>query len=195
LGGVAALLATGIVLGCLAPLSPRTYDLYLYRADRLFGYDALRVMPAFAAAGWLRIAAERVYLALPFVLAAGVGLVALERRPRALLERLLIAPMLGVLIYLIVPACGPVFVPPPAFSGPPHPLAVDPAVWRNALPSLHLTWAALLWPAWGRVRWSLGSAFVIFTAACCLGDGQHYLVDLLAAVPFTALVTWLVPER
>jgi hypothetical protein len=72
-------------------------------------------------------------------------------------------------------------------------LALEPIVVnapRNAIPSLHLTWALLAYwntrrgPAWLR---ALTVVLLADTVLATLGTGQHYLVDLIAAVPFALL--------
>src|ERR1039458_1694808 len=57
------------------------------------------------------------------------------------------------------------------------------------MPSLHLTGALLLWiHASPRMRIPM-LIFAILTAPAALGRGEHYAVDLLAALPFTAVVS------
>ena len=63
------------------------------------------------------------------------------------------------------------------------------------MPSLHLTWVALTWyfapyqPSW--LRPALAVFFGI-TVVATLGLGQHFIVDLFAAVPYMVAVGWLV---
>lgn len=192
---VASQFAASAALTLSAPWSPLTDDVYLYRLDRLVGYDSLRVMAAYPRLGLLRLLSEYTYLSLPFALMAGVGMVVLRRAPRVLVPRFVIASILGLLLYQIIPAVGPAMLSASELHGPLHPIPADLHVWRNAFPSLHLIHALLLFPAWGRLRWLLGTAFITLTAMTCLGDGQHYLVDLLAGIPFTALIVWLLPRR
>jgi len=65
------------------------------------------------------------------------------------------------------------------------------SVPRNAIPSLHMTWALQIW--WmsrdlGRPAKLLGLVFVLITLMDTLGTGQHYLVDLAVSLPFTAMM-------
>lgn len=73
-------------------------------------------------------------------------------------------------------------------------LAVVPVVIagaRNAIPSLHMTWVLLVWwnskglPAWVR---AIALSFVWFTVLATLGTGEHYLIDLVVAFPFSLMV-------
>ena len=62
---------------------------------------------------------------------------------------------------------------------------------RNAMPPMHMTWALLVWwSAWelrplARV---IASGFAMPTFLATLGYGEHYLVDLIVAVPFALLI-------
>jgi hypothetical protein len=55
------------------------------------------------------------------------------------------------------------------------------------MPSLHTTWALLLWwnarplAAWFR---AIMGGYLVFTVLATLGFGVHYAVDLVVAVPF-----------
>src|SRR5207249_4175526 len=101
---------------------------------------------------------------------------------------------IGFLLYNCFPAAGLKYAFGPEFpSGLPrfHALLVEPApvpgAPRNAMPSLSLACAALLW--WNARRLPvLGKAFLIFWAAVIvlanLGFGEHYLIDLVVALPF-----------
>jgi hypothetical protein len=59
---------------------------------------------------------------------------------------------------------------------------------RNCMPSLHLAgalviwWNSRLWPRWGRL---LAGLFLWATIFSTLALGEHYLVDLVVALPFT----------
>jgi hypothetical protein len=91
--------------------------------------------------------------------------------------------------YILCPATGPRYVYAFPFGEQPAPLgAIHQFGVINATPSLHLTWALLLWV--GSMRFSRklavgGFALVLLTILATLGLGEHYVVDLMAAVPFT----------
>lgn len=83
------------------------------------------------------------------------------------------AAVLAVPCYLLVPAAGP------AYAGQANAL-------RNCMPSLHLTWAALLWIDARKAGLRRGLLiFMGMTAIATLATGEHYVLDLIAAVPFT----------
>jgi len=110
-----------------------------------------------------------VYCALP--VAEALVLIVSARR-LACLASIVLAGLFAPIFYMIFPAVGPAWVG----------VADAP---RNCVPSLHLTWALLLIlyiP--GRLR-LLAIIFAVLTACATLGLGQHYIIDLIAAVPYT----------
>jgi hypothetical protein len=180
----------------LTALLPKTIDNALLSADRLLFLGA---DPTYLAGGLaLAVPHLRDFLGI-WYLALGLGTVAVitpEALTKGALPRfvgsLVATGVCGLLIFCVLPAVGPAH----AFAGYPYtvPGAAAPADGaRNAFPSLHMSWAILMllharkgWPRW------LGIAFVVMTVAATLGLGEHYCVDLLAAVPFTLGIDWLV---
>ena len=62
---------------------------------------------------------------------------------------------------------------------------------RNAIPSLHSAWALLLfWSVRHCRQWIRHAAavFLALTLLATLGLGEHYVIDLVVAVPFAAFV-------
>jgi len=163
-----AMIAAGVGNTLLAGHLPYTIDAQLLRCD--FGIAA-------AVENWTishtrcHLILQVVYDALPLVL--GVNLFGSNRR--GLIRALALSILLAVPCYAMFPAVGPAHVG-------------DIHAARNCMPSIHLTWALLFWfyaPRW--LRWPL-AAFVLLTAVATLGLGEHYALDLIAAVPFTALI-------
>jgi hypothetical protein len=100
--------------------------------------------------------------------------------------------IVGYLLYFIVPACGPSYAFGKAFpySLPPVDAArLTNSVFQsapNAMPSLHFANALVLyWNSrpWRRLHLAM-LAFLILTGIATLGTGEHYLTDLVVAVPF-----------
>jgi PAP2 superfamily len=119
-----------------------------------------------------------VYDSLPLAMAAGI---ALSDHPRRVAWALLTVGIIALPLYIAFPATGPRWVS--------HPQAP-----RNCMPSLHFTWAIML--AYYSTR-RLRPAFILFaalTAIATLTTGEHYLVDLIAAIPFTWFCIWAVVE-
>jgi hypothetical protein len=103
----------------------------------------------------------------------------------------------GFIFYQICPGLGPVYVFGSRFPAHlPGPGEFQLAMYhgagaRNAMPSMHMTWALLVW--WG--AWELtplarfiATGFAMLTFLATLGFGEHYLVDLIVAVPFVLLI-------
>jgi hypothetical protein len=68
---------------------------------------------------------------------------------------------------------------------------VDPAGWRNGMPSLHLGSVLLgYWHARPFGRWAklVAGVFVVGTILATMGLGEHYMVDLVVALPFTLMI-------
>jgi hypothetical protein len=184
-------------------LHPKTFDLYLYSVD-----CSLRVQfsfllgQVFARYQWLRFAGLLFYIALPLPLALvyAAHLRLKNKSAFPVMLAFLVTGPLGVLFYNMVPASGPVHIFGQDF--PWHPFSTSQAMHmvlatvplkgaRNAIPSLHMAWALLVW--WnskGLTRWIrvIALAFVIFTVLATLGTGEHYFVDLVVAFPFAVMV-------
>jgi hypothetical protein len=69
---------------------------------------------------------------------------------------------------------------------------------RNGVPSLHMTWAVLMWWSCRRLpRWTqvLGAVYVLITLMDTLGTGEHYAFDLIVAFPFALSMEALLVTR
>jgi hypothetical protein len=195
-------------------LHPKTFDLFLYSFDSsLYLQISFLMGQAFWKWPWLRAACLMFYIALPLGLALVYAAQLRHAKSKALVVMLafLVTGPVGVIFYNMLPACGPVHVFGSAF--PWHPLSTGDAMRmelspilitgaRNAIPSLHMTWVLLIW--WnsrGLPRWvrTIALAFVWFTVAATLGTGEHYVVDLVVAFPFSLMVqavcTYSLPFR
>jgi hypothetical protein len=122
-----------------------------------------------------------IYYCLPCVVILVVAAAGPSGAQR-ILRPLLLASVAVAPIYVLFPAVGP------AHIGDSHAL-------RNCIPSLHFAWAVLLWmnvkP--GRLR-NVLAVFAILTAASTLAIGEHYLVDLVVAVPYALIIQWSLKE-
>ena len=191
-------IVTNFALFATIALQPRVFDLYLYRFDAILGGQASFLLGQwFAVVPVLRDACFLVYAALPLV---QVLVVCLHwrghRMPANPLITFVVAGVAGFLLYQICPAMGPVHIFPRDFpqsipaDSQPHAIALNVAP-RNAMPSLHTAWAILIWwslrfsSRWIRVA---AAAFLGLTLLATLGFGEHYLIDLVVAVPFTLAV-------
>jgi hypothetical protein len=193
------------ILLLLTRITPSTLDLYLYTFDATLGgqpsFAIGRLVSSSVMLAWI---IQLSYCSIPAAI-AGITAVELAKRPTDLpmtVRTVTLASLLGVICYQFYPAAGP----RPFFGStfPFHPLASRYArhlflaamplsleVPRNAMPSLHLTWALLIWYNSRTLSRTvkLGAAiYVVLTALATLGTGEHYLADLVVAFPFSAAV-------
>jgi len=145
-----------------------------------------------------------VYLVLPPVLALLTTLSFCHPDTLCPAEALLYVggpALAGGFCYLLCPAVGPAFLWRFPY-GDPGPLRVTtmacpPGVPFNASPSMHAAWAMLLVIATRRFAWPmrvLTLAYSLLTLLATMALGEHYLVDLLAAIPVVAMF-WNVTRR
>jgi len=182
---------------------PMVLDLYLYTFDAsLHVQPAILVGQLFSRFPWFALVSQLIYMGLP--VAIGLAFAACVRRDPAnampaAVAFLLTGPI-GACFYAMFPALGPVHLFLDKF--PWHTLTVDQArrVFlepvplpgaRNAIPSLHAAWVFMAY--WYVRKFPLpervwAGIFVFFTLCATLGTGEHYLVDLIVAVPFTVMV-------
>ena len=182
----------------------RTYDLYAYVFDGSFGTElSFRAGQLIHGKVWPTIA---VVITYEFVVVAIAAFYAafMSRRERPLwelIELLFGASMLGYVFYTVFPATGPGYVfnafPLDALSMAqirtltPVAIPISMHFPRNAVPSLHLTWALLIWwnsrtlPKWAQIAAGL---FVLGTAFSAMAIGEHYFFDLIVALPFALMV-------
>lgn len=164
---------SGLTLGWVNQATPVVYDAQLARLD--FGV-APAVRNWAISRAWVMDPVTFCYDALP--LALMITLVLIGGRPkRRMLASMALAGLLVVPCYLLLPAVGPVHVG-------------DPNAPRNCMPSMHLTWALFMFiNSRGLARWGAG-VFVAITTLATLATGEHYLPDLLAAIPWSLAITW-----
>ena len=170
------------------------YDLYIYNFDRLLGNPSFVLGRCLASSRFLTAAAVQVYDAPTLMMVAifTIYVYLRENEKAIVLKAYCIGLFAEVPIYFAIPVCGPIYAFPD-FPRDPGPVVSHPIVLAavpNGVPSIHMTLALLcallLWPwKWGRV---VGVVFVALTLVTILGNGQHYLFDVFAAIPYTWLV-------
>jgi hypothetical protein len=162
--------------------TPVTYDALLARWD--FGM-APAVRTWTMARPWLMQPAVFVYEAMPTAILLTILMTRGFDKAR-LVWSYVVGPSLVIFCYLLFPAVGPIHVG-------------DPNAPRNCVPSMHLTAALFLWVnTRGWLKW-VTAAFVLFTALATLATGEHYVFDLVVALPWTWFITvlagWLASRR
>ena len=171
-------------------LAPTTLDGLLRQVDLSLGLDG------FALTRWLFHHhlywwVSPVYVSLPLIMAFAWAL----ERNRPLLRACCIAPFVAFVFYLIIPASGPSY----AFAG--FPSAVNHLVpigehCRNCFPSMHVTWAFMIALRMKDRRWSWAfQIFAVLTMLATVACGEHYFIDIIAAIPFSFAMLWLAERK
>lgn len=175
------------------------YDNHLLRMDEILTgtHPSFAVGRFVAASPVLENICLLIYNAMPLMLILPVAM-ALKHPSRLRLGTsfavIALTAVTGGVVYQICPAAGPRYVfqfpsGEPAHAG--DALLSAPGAPINASPSLHVTWALLVFLYLLRVnKWlsAAAAAFVVATVMATLAVGEHYLVDLMIAVPFTLMM-------
>jgi len=194
------------LFGRTAAVSWYTLDLYTLYADLSFGFNPSLWCNRWVERSGLYPMVSIVYESLILAIAATYAF-SLGRRgqPARVLAVMLLAGIVGIQAYRLLPACGPVYLlGSECFTGEVpascatvaaadlRPIGLNPSFPRNAMPSLHIAWALLVYWVWRATPWHwLALIYLTLTALATLAGGEHYLVDLVAAFPF-ALAMWAI---
>ncbi len=191
-------LVAGVSMNAVTKAAPSAYDLYLYAFDSSLGIaPGASVVKLFDALPWLGIAASAIY-ALLLIFPTLYDAWGLRRGVRgSLMTAFVVAGVCGFIFYQICPGLGPLYVFGSRFPahlpapGQFHLEMYNGPGARNAMPSMHMTWALLVWwSAWELTPLArlIATGFATLTFLATLGFGEHYLVDLIVAVPFVLLI-------
>jgi PAP2 superfamily len=181
----------------------KTFDIPAYLIDNSYGLSANATLGELT---WAHPALHQsvgiIYGWLPATISTcyALNVRAGNRDAGNLLKAALAGGAIAFVLYHFYPAAGPIYafgqafpasLPDPATLAPiPAGLAVPDAA-RNCMPSVHFVWAMLaaaearaLGKAW-RASFIL---FALLTAFATIALGEHYVIDLVVAVPFTLCV-------
>ncbi len=179
---------------------PLKYDLYAYYLDqRMFWGNSnfylgqfLNYHPV------IKTVTTYVYFGFLFPLWAIIFLYALkigDEAPKVVFT-VLLNLLLAIPLYAICPVAGPKYVFPEFPDKIPVPMAPHAlfiSAFPNGVPSVHTSTALLV--LFFLSRWRSAKIFGIiwlgFTILGTLGFGEHYLIDLLLAVPYSLAVIYL----
>lgn len=167
------------------------YDLYVYVFDRLLGDPSFRIGQFLLAHHWLFLILQVHYEGLAVAVTA-VYLLYYYKYPaeKGVVACAFAFSLFGALpIYLFCPVSGPYY----AFAGFPHspgpivPHIINLAAAPNGVPSNHMSLALLCAAFLWRFRYGgiIGTLIVAMTIVETLGFGEHYVFDLLVALPFS----------
>ena len=199
---VLANLAVAAFVNLSIALLPATFDLAAYRFDATLGLQPsvlLRIVADLHA--WIDVTLRSVYHSLGYCIPA---LYALQRssRQRMPAHIMVVMPVLALsalLLYHLYPVAGPRYAFGSAFPASMPPAlelvqqwgVVIPAA-RNGMPSAHFGWAVLMWLNAGYLGSKFArAAFALFaglTVLATLAMGEHYLVDLVVAIPLVVAI-------
>lgn len=169
------LMGVGLWLAALA--TPRTLDRQLAWLD---AGAAPAIHNLAVRHPWAMFALDAVYLGLPLAMMLGLS-AAREAARRRMWIAMLLGAVLALPWYFLFPAVGPAHLN-------------DALAPRNCMPSMHLTWALFL-PIYSRGTLRiLTGVFAGLIALATLATGEHYLPDLVAAVPWTIFLTLVAAE-
>jgi hypothetical protein len=187
----------------LTVLHSSTYDVPAYLADNAYGFSASAILGAvlWASPGAHRLF-ECIYGWLPAAVAICYVLNVRAGNPNAdvLLKAALAAGLVAFVLYHFYPAAGPVYafgavfpdaLPDPSALGSGLATLAIPEAPRNCMPSVHLAWALLAAIEARRLglTWrTIFAAFTVLTAFATIALGEHYVIDLIVAIPFTFAV-------
>lgn len=161
-----SLIGTTAANHLVVQLTPHTIDGALGRLD---GGWSVRFYHGVLPHRHLREVLEAVYYGLPLYSAL---ILFLSGRRFEYARAWIVAAIPAPLFFVAFPATGPAHV-------------TDPVALRNCIPSLHMTWA-LLAVVYTSPRWrAIAVIFAALTAAATIGIGEHYVIDLVVAVPYT----------
>jgi hypothetical protein len=183
----------------------RTYDNFLYAFDGLLPIPIARMIAQFCASHpWAWSISTIVYNGFLLVLCAFIILQWRHDKgiPAQLLSRWVFAALIAYGLYYCLPGVGPAVAfygtEQPRFDSLPSPYQVELTALggfagqpRNAMPSLHATWAFLIalmtlrMGFWARLFGAFNAAAMVVVT---LGLHEHYLIDLVVAVPLAVAV-------
>ena len=216
----AAYILAGLVVFAAYGMVTKTYLIHSsVQAAPVLDWSALKLDAAafgFSPSAWavraaapgsaLRITLAIAYELLPLAMLLVFALEVRDPRrlPFSLFRGVFACGFAAALLYAISPVTGPAYALGAAFPDELAPLlARAPALLatpagavapRNAFPSFHLAWALLAlllaWRFGGLARAGFG-LYALLIAAATLALGEHYLIDLVAALPMLAAIAAL----
>jgi hypothetical protein len=164
---------------------PWKFDYVLFRLDASLGVQAASI--ARPLQGSLHIPLWIVYQSMVPMMIAWFLLTRYRRSPGSIILAYVAELVAGPSLYMIVPACGPIYAFGKQWLHPPAvaPEAVRLAGMPNAFPSLHVgTALVLLMLAPGRIWKAIALLFFALTCLAIMSTGEHYVIDLIPGLAF-----------
>lgn len=195
-------------LSLTTSLRPYSYDFIAYRLDlALIGNEWITALVAFVQTQpILNMGLRAIYLLLPLFM---LWIRFEQHRSKDkfhvnAINAFMYVAGFGYALYLITPVSGPIYAFGQYFPGAlptmdqiPARLAPTLALApRNGIPSLHMAWGMMIFLCslrLGLLYRVIAALLMILTAVSALAFGEHYLIDVLIAVPF-AFVIYLLAQ-
>lgn len=185
----------GFYLALAELLLPRKFDYFLYNFDGSLGFQpsflAGRLLAYSRPLYWLE---WTVYTCFGFWVSVVYAMHANSQTKLRVkvVKMLVVNAIIGFVLYFFCPAMGPKFVFPsfPYFAPNVYSATVLFKGAPNAIPSVHFGGALLIFwfcRPWKWLYRFLG-VYVALTALAALGLGEHYLIDLVVAVPYALAI-------
>jgi len=208
--GVLALLTyigycLGFYLALAEFLLPRKFDYFLYNFDGSLGFQpsflAGRLLASSRPLYWLE---WTVYTCFGFWFSVVYAMHANSQAKFRVkvVKMLVVNAIIGFSLYFFCPAMGPKYAFPsfPYFAPSVYSATMLFKGAPNAIPSLHFGGALLIFWFCRPWKWlyRFMGVYVALTALATLGLGEHYLIDLVVAVPYALAIMAFcsdVPER
>lgn len=200
-------LIAGLCMQFVNAAAHTSFDFLLYRFDASLGLTpGVTVVAWYRELPWLQSASSLTYAGLLIFPPLYHGWLAYRAKTARihLMLAFIVAGVGGFVLYQICPAMGPLYAFGQQF--PDHLPALGAVAAKgftstgvnNAMPSMHMTWALLVWvAAWelGPLSLTIASVFVTFTGLATVGSGEHYLIDLVVSVPLVMMVYGICTRR
>jgi hypothetical protein len=183
-------------------LEHRALDEFLLAFDRTFGYLELSAGRLFLSVPVTNVVCRSAYFSLLAVMPLLYLALPTDSVRKKFVYAVILVDLVILPMYMICPGAGPLYLLKGEFPW----RALDtlpqvrwlPHVPLNASPSGHVAWVLLMFWFAGQyckkpVRILVG-VFAALTCAGTLGMGEHYVIDLVLAVPFARCI-WALVHR
>lgn len=176
---------------------PRRMDLYVNQFDGLLGFPANRAAEFMHRHIIISALAIGDYFGCVIVIYLAAIAISRLRGYDELIKAIPMVMLSGILappIYWFFPVSGPLYgLPnwPAVYTGPAHQINLTAALAiPNGLPSVHFALALIVLYLLRHWRWGIvsGIVHILLTGLATMGLGEHYALDLIAAVPYTYVV-------
>ncbi len=192
-------ISTNDALNIVSIVLPNSYDVVAYKLDTAYGGLRQAFVTVFISTpNWFQEFIRSIYAVLSLYLFIIFALIIREGKAQHYhILRTFIVPFgVAFICYMIVPISGPIY----AFGADQFPLNMPaPEIFkaqvefilpnpRNGMPSMHYSGAFLIFLLSAvlsrRIYFYLASIFLALTITATIGLGEHYIIDLVVAMPF-----------